>query len=161
MGDTVVLIEIPAIPAAKRRPRASVRFGRAVVYDDNKTNEKTATFIASARIFARAAFNGKPLEGPLRVDVLFVMPRPKSMIWKKRPMPREYHSKRPDRDNLDKQVLDALNGMIWLDDAQICAGEIQKVIAAGNELPHVLVRVETISGPLVGSSLAGGSCGDC
>jgi Holliday junction resolvase RusA-like endonuclease len=72
---------------------------------------------------------------------LFVFPRTKSQIWKSRPMPRIWHAKKPDRDNCDKAVLDALSGLLWLDDSQVCSGTIEKWIAAGDEQPHVVVTV--------------------
>jgi Holliday junction resolvase RusA-like endonuclease len=59
-------------------------------------------------------------------------------------MPRLPHDKKPDRDNLDKAFMDALKGLAWLDDAQVCQGEIRKWIASGYEQPHVTVRIETL-----------------
>jgi Holliday junction resolvase RusA-like endonuclease len=50
-------------------------------------------------------------------------------------------SRRPDLDNLVKAVLDALNGLAWRDDAQIHTLHISKVVAAGDEQPHVQVRI--------------------
>jgi Holliday junction resolvase RusA-like endonuclease len=38
-------------------------------------------------------------------------------------------------------VLDALNGLAWRDDAQIHTLNISKVVAAGDEQPHVQVRI--------------------
>ena len=87
------------------------------------------------------SYSGPPLTGPLRCDLTFVMPRPKSMIWKTREMPRAFHASKPDRDNLDKAVMDALKGIAWIDDAQVCQGEIQKWIAGGDEQPHALIRI--------------------
>jgi len=66
------------------------------------------------------------------------------MVWKTRPMPREPHAKNPDRDNCDKALMDALKGLAWNDDSQVCQGEIQKWIAAGNEQPHALVTITKI-----------------
>ena len=63
------------------------------------------------------------------------------MIWKTREMPRAFHSSKPDRDNLDKAVMDALKGLAWIDDSQVCQGEIQKWIAAGDEQPHALILI--------------------
>ncbi len=54
------------------------------------------------------------------------------------------HTGRPDRDNLDKAVLDAMKGLIFRDDAQVCAGTIEKWIAAGDEQPHVTIVIEEL-----------------
>ena len=51
------------------------------------------------------------LDGPLRCDAVFVMPRTQSQICKKKPMPRIPHQKKLDRDNLDKALMDALKGL--------------------------------------------------
>ena len=76
------------------------------------------------------------------MDVEFVFPRPGVMVWKKKPMPRVRHTKKPDRDNLEKALMDALKGIVWIDDAQVCDGSIRKWIAAGDEQPgvHVVIR---------------------
>jgi Holliday junction resolvase RusA-like endonuclease len=42
-------------------------------------------------------------------------------------MPRLPHTSKPDRDNLDKAVMDALKGIAWIDD--------------GDEQPHVLLEL--------------------
>ncbi len=37
-----------------------------------------------------------------------------------------FHTSKPDRDNLDKLVLDALTGVFWVDDKVVCQGWLQK-----------------------------------
>jgi Holliday junction resolvase RusA-like endonuclease len=58
---------------------------------------------------------------------------------------REFHAKKPDRDNCDKSVMDALKGIAWIDDAQVAGGEIWKYIASGDEQPHVVIRIAELS----------------
>jgi len=129
---------VPAVPVAQPRPRAAMRGAHACVY--HKAGPVDA-FKASVRLAASQAFSGSPLAGPLRVDAEFVFPRTKAQTWKRKPMPRIPHAKKPDRDNLDKALLDSLTGLLWVDDAQVCDGRITKWIAAGDEQPHVLVTV--------------------
>ena len=58
--------------------------------------------------------------GPLKLVVEFHMPIPKSWARKKRlEAVGKPHSVRPDFDNLMKFVGDALNNLLWLDDAII------------------------------------------
>ena len=38
-----------------------------------------------------------------------------------------YHINRPDRDNLEKAVQDAMTGIVYADDSQVCDGRIKKV----------------------------------
>ena len=138
-GWKMIEIRVPAIPIAQPRARATAIGGRARVYEPTK--HPIAAFKASVRLAASCAFTGAPLQGPLRVDCVFVFPRTNAQRWKTRPMPRLRHAKKPDRDNCDKAVLDALSGLMWVDDCQVCEGELQKWIASGDEQPHVLIRV--------------------
>lgn len=84
-----------------------------------------------------AAYDAKPIDSDICLQLLFVMPRPSRLVWKTKPMPRMPHVSTPDIDNLVKSVLDAWNGILWTDDARICELRACKVIAAGDEQPHV------------------------
>jgi crossover junction endodeoxyribonuclease RusA len=119
------------------RPRASV-------YTPDAATVKA--YRQQIAIAWRTAFPGmQPLDGPLRVDVVFVLPRPQALIWATKPMPRMPHWHKPDRDNLDKAVLDALEGLAFSNDSQVCSGEITKWIAAGDESPHTEITVQQVS----------------
>jgi len=83
-----------------------------------------------------------PFSGPLRLEVTFIFPRPKGMMWKKKPMPRVPHTHRPDRTNLIKAVEDALNGIAWRDDAQVYTGNADKYIAGGEDQPGIIIHIE-------------------
>lgn len=96
-------------PVAKGRPKASTRGGFVRMY----TPAKTAGFEKILKAMAKNAWKAAPLQGALAVQVTFLMARPKSA--KK----REYVTVRPDLDNYIKALLDALNEVVWLDDAQI------------------------------------------
>lgn len=100
-------------PIAKGRPKMTTWGGFARAY----TPKRTVDAEKSVRRQAEEQWGGlSPLSGPLRVHVEFFMPRPKSMPKK---IPWEYHVKKPDIDNLIK-LWDALNGLCWVDDSQIC-----------------------------------------
>ena len=45
-----------------------------------------------------------------------------------------------------KSLADALTGILWRDDAQICVKRLAKYVAAGDEPPHVEVRVREAAG---------------
>lgn len=135
-----IFIHVPAVPVAQPRPRATIRGHHAAVYSPAK--HPVEAFKATVRMAAHSTLGPfVPLDGPLSVDIVFVFPRPKNRIWKTKPMPRERHTKKPDRDNCDKGVLDALSGLLWIDDCQVCAGSIEKWIASGDEQPHVTITV--------------------
>lgn len=148
MTQSPIAFVVPAVPVAQPRTRVTSIHGHARAYEPRTVKTATgiqphpiAEFKSTVKHAARAAYDGPPLDMPLRVDVVFVFPRPADMRWKKKPMPRVLHVKKPDRDNLDKSVLDALKGIIWIDDCQACDGRIQKFIAAGDEQPHVEVTI--------------------
>jgi Holliday junction resolvase RusA-like endonuclease len=145
-------LRIPAVPVPQPRPRAQLAGNHVHIHevtsikktDGSRRAHPIVAFKSTVRMAFQSAYTGAPLSGPLRCDLVFVFPRPTSLIWKKRPMPRLYHAKKPDRDNLDKSVLDALKGLAWNDDAQVAAGYIEKWIAAGDEQPHVDIRIRTL-----------------
>lgn len=142
----VIRFTVPSVPVAQPRQRHRIVKSGARVYSHNYTPTKDPVnaFKAAVQMAARQAYQGPPLSGALDVRMVFVMPRPKSMTWKTKPMPRVPHTGKPDRDNLMKSVQDALNELLWKDDSQICAGAIEKFIAAGDEQPHVEVFVNVI-----------------
>ncbi len=149
LAEITINIYVPSVPVAKPRDRA-VRFGTSArvhpvthikTADGTRKRHPITSFMATVRMAAKDNYSGPPLEGPVRVDCLWLLPRPQRLIWKKRKMPRLPHSKKPDRDNLDKSVLDALNGLIWRDDAQVYDGRLTKMYAAGDEQPHVEITV--------------------
>lgn len=147
---TEIQFIVPAVPVAQPRPRATAFGGHARVHEVTHTGKgptrkphPIAAFKAAVMHAAQDAYSGPPLDGPLRMDVVFVMPRPKVKVWKTKPMPRYRHTGKPDRDNLDKAVMDALKGLVWVDDSQVCDGRIQKFVASGYEQPHVEVRIST------------------
>lgn len=131
---------IPAIPIAQPRPRAVNVQGRSMLVSNPAKHPVTA-FKATCQLIARNEYQGPPLDGPISLTIVFILPRPKVKIWKKQPMPRERHNKRPDLDNLVKSVVDALSGLLWRDDAQIYHVDASKFVASGEEQPHVGISV--------------------
>ena len=64
----------------------------------------------------------QPWDGALSVSMILRLPRPKGASARKRPWP----AVKPDLDNLAKGVLDAANGILWVDDAQIVQLSVEK-----------------------------------
>ena len=60
------------------------------------------------------------MHGPLLVIVHYRMPAPSSLRVKRREeLHLTPHIKRPDKDNLEKFLMDALKDVVWDDDARI------------------------------------------
>lgn len=142
-----ITITVPAVPVAQPRQRhrlVKTKGGKEFIQNYAPAKHPVQDFKATIRLAFREAYAGSPMTGPLRCDLVFVMPRPRNLIWKTRSMPRLPHISRPDRDNLDKAVMDALKGIAWLDDSQICQGTIEKWIASGYEQPHAVITIAAV-----------------
>ena len=85
MTNESIEFVIPTIPIAQPRQRHRV-IGEFVQNDTPKTHPVNA-YKASLQHAAREVWPGPSLEGPLAVWCLFVMPRTKNQIWKRKPMP--------------------------------------------------------------------------
>ncbi len=101
-----ITLTIPGEPIAQPRPRATAKpvgGGKwiGVVY-----NPKDAEPY-KARIAEVATPLRPPIlhTGPVRVDILWVFPRPQYLLTKSAPRERLPYTPKPDRDNLDKAVL--------------------------------------------------------
>ncbi len=71
-----------------------------------------------------------PLLEPVELKLVFHMPIPESWSRKRRDdAAGTAHAKKPDVDNLAKAVMDALNGVVWQDDAQVTSLNVRKVYA--------------------------------
>lgn len=130
----------------KAQPRAKARAcGRFAQVYNPKTADDWKTIIRNAARDAWAASGDvTPWTGPLCVSLTFHFPRPKSHRRKTgdlKPGAPVWHTAKPDRDNSDKAVLDALTNLgIWGDDRQVCDGRIRKVYADGRSGCWVEIR---------------------
>lgn len=104
-------------PVPQLRPRASAQGGRVRVYDLPKVkNYKTYLHKLAAKT------HRTPLLGPLEVDLVFYRRVQKSLSKTERERRLNNESKptmKPDVDNYVKSALDAFNGVLWHDDAQV------------------------------------------
>lgn len=85
------------------------------------------------------------LEGPVKLEVDFFMPIPKSTPKKKRAeLEGNWHIKRPDSDNLLKAVKDGLNQRLYNDDSQVCWPIVRKIYSAE---PRIEIKYTTLKDP--------------
>lgn len=82
------------------------------------------------QVLGKAAMRGKPpLAGPVRLEVLCVYSIPPSWPRAKQECARAgrlWKTTVPDHDNLGKQISDALNGVGYVDDAQVVMSSVGK-----------------------------------
>jgi len=111
--------ELPIVPTAQARPRVAVRgkFAQAYKTTGQKDNERTLE--ACLKDHAPV----KPMEGPIKLSIIAVMPIPKSASRKKQAAMlsgKEKPVKKPDSTNIAKQIEDACTRLqFWHDDSQI------------------------------------------
>jgi Holliday junction resolvase RusA-like endonuclease len=98
---------------------------------------------------ARERWDGVPFTGPTTVTWTALFPRPKSHIKRNGELKWNaptWHRSKPDRDNLDKALLDALvNAGILADDKEVCSGQLTKRYAGLGQLPCMIVEIESLT----------------
>ena len=73
----------------------------------------------------------------------FVMTRPQRLMRKKDENCRVIHDRKPDLDNLQKSVLDALTkSAILLDDSLVCSCTAEKYYADKTEPAHIEIHIQ-------------------
>lgn len=133
---------VNAVPTAQPRARAVSVGGNARMYGAKKSHPVHAFKAAVMDAYSRVR-QEPPFDGPVKLSLVFVMPRPRAKVWKTKPMPREpYIAKKNDFDNLAKSFCDALSKLAWVDDGLIWQATVERVIAAGDETPCVEAVIE-------------------
>jgi crossover junction endodeoxyribonuclease RusA len=133
VGDRTVVFVVAGVPRPQGRKSAITRHGRTVVVESGRAllNPWRQAIAGQA-----AGAIAEPFEGPVRVSLTFVMPRPKSHYRSGRHADelREdaplAHSHRPDIDKLTRAVLDALTPIAFADDGQVARLVVDKVYGA-------------------------------
>lgn len=123
-------------------PQGSLRSGgRGRLYYSNAVALKPQRAAITAAAIRALPEDHTPLAGPIRVDVIFVMPRPKSVSASKRPDP----IKPPDLDKMQRLVGDSLTtSELFVDDGQIIEWNAKKIYETLDMSPATHVRVWAI-----------------
>lgn len=110
---------------------------------------KTETRNAEMKIavIAKPQSPQKLLISALRVDLFFYMPHPQGHYGTGRnasiikpQFQYAYPITKPDYDNLEKLVLDALTGVFWTDDSIVCQGWHEKIYST-NPRTEIKIRI--------------------
>lgn len=107
-------IEINARPIPKARPRLS----KFAVY----TPKKTADYEKLIAYEWKRRYKNLILKNAVKLDLLFCFKKAKSCK-------KDYHTQRPDIDNLEKAILDGLNKIAFVDDCQVVEMKSKKVFS--------------------------------
>lgn len=135
-----VRLVIPGEPKGKGRPKFVKATGRAYTPAD--------TMSAEQRIQMEWVAAGRPElgPGPIGMRVTAVMGRPKAHVLADGSLSKSgrgsvWPVKRPDIDNILKLALDSLNGLAFVDDAQIVSEATWKRWTRRGELPHLHIEL--------------------
>lgn len=146
----VIAYGIPA-PQGSKSFRGKRRDGSAILTESSKALKPWRAHVQAAietAIKASPDPSMFPLLGPIRLDIVFTVPKPKSA-----PKTRvTYPIVKPDKDKLERAVLDAGSfAALYADDAQVVAGSTYKVYPAETPRsltrPGVTIAVHTLSNP--------------
>lgn len=131
-------------PTELKKPFVSA-YEAATTYDKKlKKWIKTpyTIFKEKAKQVAKANYHGDLIgKTPVQVDICFLFDRQSAKIWKTKEMPEYWHTERPDRDNLEKAILDIFTGIVFKDDGIVCLGEVTKIRAPAGLDSCTVIRI--------------------
>ena len=118
-------------------PQGSVRvFGGRVVHDNPRTKGWRALVAAEAA----EVVDGDPWVGPVAATLVFRVQKPRTA-----PRRRTFPTVRPDLDKYGRAVLDALTGLVWVDDSQVVRLTLAKVYAQVDEPIGLVAEVRRVA----------------
>lgn len=115
-------------PMGKERPRVTKRG----TYTPKKTLEREDYI----KLLVRQQWSKSPWSGAVKLNIHIVYRRPKRL-----PKDRYWPSCRPDGDNVEKLILDSLNGVLYTDDSNVVSVSWLRRYTVGLEEPHTDVEV--------------------
>ena len=136
--DNSISFFVMGEPKPKGSKRAFVVNGRAIVTEGKSTKSWEATIRTVI-----GTMNVTMLHGPVEVELVFYLPTPASRMpkikskdyWKRHPVP----DGKPDLDKCVRAVFDAMNKVLFEDDARVIRLVAEKRFSA--ERPGVQVTV--------------------
>lgn len=136
----MIKIIVDGEPVPQGRPRFASRGKFVTAYDPPKSKAYKKLVTAAAE----KQYQGEPMPGPLKCQVIVYRPIQKSGSKAER-VKKAQGFIRPtikgDIDNYFKAVTDPLTGLVWVDDAQIVEATITKWYSA---TPRVEITVEEL-----------------
>lgn len=162
----MIRIVIPGEPHAQMRARSRVIVPKsggkpfAHHYDASESRNWKATAQAlmedavdGLKPGAVLSSDGVLFQGPVCLRIVAWFACPKSDERKTTPRPVRWNTGRKDCDNIAKAVMDAANGVLWIDDRQVSRLEVTKLIARQGQPARTEIGVEALSGdPIFGAA---------
>ena len=139
MNKKTVKFTVPGKPVGKQRPR----FSRTCTGVRTYTPRKTQEYEDLVRISYRQVSKQK-LKGAISATIYGYFEPPKSVTKKERARMLSgevSYIKKIDSDNLAKSILDALNGVAYDGDSQVCLLVVQKLYGEKARVEVVLEEI--------------------
>lgn len=143
---TFTVLGVP-VPAGSKKSFQHRHTGKIVTIDTSGKRGKT--WRQDVQSVAEEAYTNPPLTGPVRLWVIYYMPRPKGHFGtgrnegKLKPSAPKYHLVRPDTLKLTRAIEDSLTHIIYRDDSQIVDEHIRKTFADDGP-PRAEITVEEL-----------------
>lgn len=121
--------------------------GRIAVVDACKDSREWKTIVSREAVIIMNEEQRKMFLGPVRLSVIFYMPRPKGhyrtgkQAAELRRTAPEYPITKPDLLKLTRAVEDAVTGIVWRDDAQVVDQRLEKRYGR----PSCTIQVEDLN----------------
>ncbi len=128
--------------------------GKPMAWQRARVNHATGAFFETSKqssfktlvVMAARVAGVKISVAPICLTLTFYFSRPKKYCSKKYSQMRLVMPKRPDMDNCLKMIGDALNGIAWADDSQICETHVRKFYHEIGLGPRTDVTISEING---------------
>ncbi len=133
--DIEVAFKVMGEPVPQGSVRAFVtKSGRPIITHSNRNTTEWRQRIA--RVAQDTRPNKWEMDRAILLDIVFLMPRPKSL-----PKKIIQDVKRPDLDKLVRAVMDALTGIFYQDDSQVTQLTASKNYTQKDDPPGVVIRI--------------------
>lgn len=147
---------VPGEPVGAPRmiPKLIAGHARAVPYNPKRKSDgkyPIEDWKNNIKHFAFGKGPREPFNCPVKVDILFYFPRPKSHYRtgkyadQLKPNAPIFHESKPDKDNAEKLVLDVLTKSgWWADDSRVVTGTPTKLYHGQDGKPGAMITVSVI-----------------
>lgn len=158
---STLVLEVPCLPVGQPRARSSRK--QRGLYTPDKKGELRAFKEAVLRVFrSKAGADVIPHAGPVLVSIDAFFPRTKEREHRRFPAQAHLRSIKPDSDNVEKAVLDALTithklrkanrllardlrGYPWVDDSQVHVEGVYRWWVERGTQPGVIITIHNIA----------------
>lgn len=128
-------LHVAGTPKAQPRVKAFRRGAHAGVFTPPTADSWKALVMMEA-----APLAGREIQGPVSLEIYYRMAKPKS-----RKPSDEWVTTKPDLDNLEKAVMDAITAMrVWRDDSQVARKYSEKLYQAPSGFCGAEIIISTL-----------------